>query len=359
MKLKNIFLLFTFMVCTACGGGERSGNTKETPIPLVEDSLVAYHNPVIRVATPDPTAIRANDGYYYLYATEDIRNIPVFRSKDLIEWEEVATAFTDETRPDFAPGNKDNKDNIHAAIWAPEIRYIKGKYVLFYSLAQWGNHWVSTVGYALSDSPTGPFEVKGYVFDSREVNVGNSIDQFFYEENGTYYMLWGSFFGIYIMELDIAEDFTITPKLETKRQIAGTAYEGINLWKRDGYYYLFASIGSCCEGGNSTYTTVVGRSKDLLGPYVNKQGEKMLENKHEIILHGNDRFVGTGHNSVLMEDDKRDTWMLYHAYELEHLDTQRQVLLDHVCWDDEGWPYIENQEPSYGAFRPVINKSDN
>lgn len=215
------------------------------------------------------------------------------------------------------------------------------------------------MGYALSDSPTGPFEVKGYVFDSREVNVENSIDQFFYEENGTYYMLWGSFFGIYIMELDIAEDFTITPKLETKRQIAGTAYEGINLWKRDGYYYLFASIGSCCEGGNSTYTTVVGRSKDLLGPYVNKQGEKMLENKHEIILHGNDRFVGTGHNSVLMEDDKRDTWMLYHAYELEHLDTQRQVLLDHVCWDDEGWPYIENQEPSYGAFRPVINKSDN
>ena len=72
------------------------------------------------------------------------------------------------------------------------------------------------MGYALSDSPTGPFEVKGYVFDSREVNVENSIDQFFYEENGTYYMLWGSFFGIYIMELDIAEDFTITPKLETK-----------------------------------------------------------------------------------------------------------------------------------------------
>ena len=41
-------------------------------------------------------------------------------------------------------------------------------------------------------------------------------------------MLWGSFFGIYIMELDVTDDVMITPKLDTKRQIAGNAYEGIN-----------------------------------------------------------------------------------------------------------------------------------
>ena len=103
---------------------------------------------------------------------------------------------------------------------------MKGKYVLFYSLAQWGNHWVSTVGYAVSDSPEGPFTPKGKVFDSREVNVENSIDQYFYEEDGKYYMLWGSFFGIYIMELDVTDDVMITPKLDTKRQIAGNATKG-------------------------------------------------------------------------------------------------------------------------------------
>ena len=75
------------------------------------------------------------------------------------------------------------------------------------------------------------FTPKGKVFDSREVNVENSIDQYFYEEDGKYYMLWGSFFGIYIMELDVTDDVMITPKLDTKRQIAGNAYEGINLWK--------------------------------------------------------------------------------------------------------------------------------
>ena len=268
----------------------------------------------------------------------------------MVKWEEIGTA--DETRPDFLPDNKDVKERAH--LWAPEIRYVKGKYVLFYSLAQWGNHWVSTVGYAVSDSPEGPFTPKGKVFDSREVNVENSIDQYFYEEDGKYYMLWGSFFGIYIMELDVTDDVMITPKLDTKRQIAGNAYEGINLWKRDGYYYLIGSIGSCCEGQKSTYTTVVARSKDLFGPYVDKQGGQMLDNKHEVILHKNDRFVGTGHNSTLLEDDEKNTWMLYHAFELERLDAQRQVLLDRILWDEDGWPYVDKLEPSYGAFRPVI-----
>ena len=182
----------------------------------------------------------------------------------MVKWEEIGTAFTDETRPDFLPDNKDVKERAH--LWAPEIRYVKGKYVLFYSLAQWGNHWVSTVGYAVSDSPEGPFTPKGKVFDSREVNVENSIDQYFYEEDGKYYMLWGSFFGIYIMELDVTDDVMITPKLDTKRRIAGNAYEGINLWKRDGYYYLIGSIGSCCEGQKSTYTTVVARSERPFRP---------------------------------------------------------------------------------------------
>lgn len=352
MNVKNLFMLSFAVCCTACGGNGNTGNSGKQDIPVVDDSPLAYHNPVIRIAAPDPTAMRAKDGYYYLYATEDIRNLPIFRSKDMVEWEEIGTAFTDETRPDFLPDNKDAKE--HARLWAPEIRYVKGKYVLFYSLAQWGNHWVSTIGYAVSDSPEGPFTPKGKVFDSREVNVENSIDQYFYEEDGKYYMLWGSFFGIYIMELDVTDDVTITPKLDTKRQIAGNAYEGINLWKRDGYYYLIGSIGSCCEGQKSTYTTVVARSKDLFGPYVDRQGGKMLDNKHEVILHKNERFVGTGHNSTLLEDDEKNTWMLYHAFELERLDAQRQVLLDRILWDADGWPYVDKLEPSCEATRPFI-----
>lgn len=345
------YLLWAGMfLCMACGGKE-SGKGVDAASSDSTSVAKEYHNPVIRIAAPDPTAIRLADGTYYLYATEDIRNLPIFKSKNMVDWEEVGTAFTDATRPDFVDNNPEGK---HAALWAPDIQYIKGKYVLTYSLAEWGNHWISTIGYAVADKPEGPFTPKGKIFNSRDVNVENSIDQFLYEEDGKYYVLWGSFFGIYIMELDITDDVTITPKLETKRQIAGNAYEGINLWKRDGYYYLFGSIGSCCEGEKSTYTTVVGRSESLFGPYVDKSGGKMLENKHEVVLHKDSAFVGTGHNALLQLDDEGNTWMLYHAFELSNLGAQRQVLLDRVLWDEAGWPYVENHQPSHSALVPVI-----
>lgn len=65
------------------------------------DKTSYYRNPVIDYSLPDPTIIEDGDGYYYLYATEDIRNLPIHRSKDLINWEWVGTAFTDRTRPDL------------------------------------------------------------------------------------------------------------------------------------------------------------------------------------------------------------------------------------------------------------------
>ena len=45
-----------------------------------------YRNPVVDYSLPDPSIIYGNDGYYYLYATEDIRNLPIHRSKDLVNW---------------------------------------------------------------------------------------------------------------------------------------------------------------------------------------------------------------------------------------------------------------------------------
>lgn len=338
----SIFLLISlfFGACT-------SQKDVQTETDKDENTETQYSNPVIRVSVPDPTAIRSQDGKFYLYGTEDIRNIPVFRSDDLVNWKQVGTAFTDETRP---------KDVDGASLWAPEIRYIKGKYILFYSLAIWGQEWVSSIGYAVSDNPEGPFISKGIVFNSYDVNVKNSIDQFFYEEDGNYYMLWGSFRGIYLVQLNVTDDLVITPQISTMVQVAGTAFEGVNIWKRDGYYYLFASIGSCCEGANSTYSTVVGRSKSLTGPYMSKDGGYMLENAYTVVLSKNSAFVGVGHNSILQKDDEENTWMLYHGYQVNKVDDGRLVLLDRVLWDNEGWPYVEGEGASLKSSYPVINK---
>ena len=136
------------------------------------------------------------------------------------------------------------------------------------------------------------------------------------------------------------------------QQVAGTAYEGTYIHKRGGYYYLFASIGRCCEGLKSTYTTVVGRSKYLFGPYVDKKGESMLENHHEVPIDKNEAFVGPGHNSEIVTDDKGADWVFYHAVSVANPEG-RVLMLDRVNWK-KGWPVVEGDTPSLQAKAPVI-----
>lgn len=300
-----------------------------------------YVNPVVNYSLPDPTVIKGDDGYFYLYATEDIRNLPIHRSKDLVNWELVGTAFTDETRPDFEPDG---------GLWAPDINKIGDKYVLYYSMSVWGGEWTCGIGCAVADRPSGPFTDCGMMFRSNGIGVQNSIDPFYMEDGGKKYLFWGSFSGIYAIEL--ADDGLKVKSGEKPKQIAGKAYEGTYIHKHGGYYYLFASVGSCCEGLKSTYTTVVGRSENLFGPYVDKQGRNMLDNHHEILIHKNEAFVGTGHNSEIVTDNAGNDWMLYHAVSVSNPDG-RVLMLDKVCWKD-GWPYVETASPSLKSEKPVL-----
>ena len=81
-----------------------------------------YKNPIIMESVPDPTVMQADDGFYYLMGTEDIWNVPVFRSPDLVNWVQTGTVFTRDNRP------------AEGQVWAPELCRIHGKYVLFYSV---------------------------------------------------------------------------------------------------------------------------------------------------------------------------------------------------------------------------------
>ena len=311
----------------------------ETPKPQDKNS---YTNPVVNYSLPDPTIIKAKDGYFYLYATEDIRNTPIHKSKDLVKWENVGTAFTEQTRPTFEP---------KGGLWAPDINYINDQYVLYYSMSVWGGEWTAGVGVATAEHPEGPFTDKGKLFRSTDIDVQNSIDQFYIEENERKHLFWGSFRGIYAIELS-DDGLSLKPNAE-KQQIAGTAYEGVYIHKRNGFYYLFASIGTCCEGLNSTYTTVVGRSKELFGPYLDKSGKSMMENHHEILIQKNSKFVGTGHNSEIVQDDKGQDWMFYHAVSVDK-PKGRVLMLDQVKWKDD-WPFVDGDAPSLNAEKPSFS----
>lgn len=304
-----------------------------------------YSNPVINISAPDPTVLRAADGDYYLYATENIPNLPIFKSHNLVDWELVGTAFTDETRPQMVPDGN---------IWAPDIQYINGRYVLYYSKSRWGGEWECGIGVAVADSPAGPFTDLGKLFISNEIGVQNSIDPIYFGENGKHYLFWGSFRGIYAIEL--SDDALSVKAGASPIKIAGTLTEGTNIYKHNGYYYLIGSAGSCCEGEHSTYRVVMARSKQLLGPYVDKEGRAALDNGFSLMLERNQDVIGPGHNANFVTDDAGHHWMLYHGFDAKEPEAGRKVYLDRIEWDSEGWPMVRNGQPSHEAPVPVIRE---
>lgn len=312
---------------------------------------ITYTNPVITFSSAaDPTVIRTEDGFY-LYATQtDKYWVPIYFSKDLVNWEFKRTAFRNATKPQIPGGG---------AFWAPEIRHINGKYVLYFSWAKWGDGDASYTAVATSDSPLGDF-VNSKELLTKEDFGSNCIDQFYYEEDNKKYMFVGSFNGIYITELtddglSVKRNENGTPTL--KKQVCGKAFEGTNIYKKNGYYYLFASINNCCDGERSRYKVVVGRSQDLLGPYLDKSGKDMINNAWELVLEGDgQKFFGPGHNSIIVQDDAGTDWMIYHSYVKENGEVGGRLgMLDRVLWTEDGWPYIKNCVPSTSDFLPVFN----
>lgn len=237
-----------------------------------------YSNPVIRRDCPDPTILddRARSGYFYVYSTQsrrdstataskdassdnpdDIVNLPVYRSKNLVNWEFVADGFP-ENRPEWV---KDSR------IWAPDINYSEGQYLLYYALGAWAQIFREGSGAAVAESPCGPFRDMGEVVSFKSTGVTNSIDPaLFTDEDGRKYLFWGSLgpgSGIWIIELDGSG---LKPAGDAKKKrLSASNMEGAYVFKRDGWYYLFASKGSCCNHEKSTYRLVVARSRNIFG----------------------------------------------------------------------------------------------
>ncbi|MBQ7690998.1 MAG: family 43 glycosylhydrolase [Muribaculaceae bacterium] len=302
----------------------------------VKPSGSQYRNPVIDEDAADPTVISGDDGYYYLLATGE----KVYRSSNLVDWVCVGDAFGDNPHPTFVPEVK--------RYWAPCVTRQNGRYVLYFALSTWGGVDAASIGVATASSAAGPFKLvgDGKLFSSGEVGVRNSIDPNYIEDDGHKYIVWGSWFGIWLIEL--TDDGLAVKDLSVKHQIAGTRFEAPYVYKRGDYYYLFCSIGACCEGARSTYETVVGRATNLFGPYYDKEGMPMLGNACTIMLTTNDVCIAPGHNSRIIEDEAGKTWMFFHGYLRTAPEKGRIAWLDEVKWDGDGWPHVTGNGASWG-----------
>ena len=308
---------------------------------------VTNRQPVIDMSAPDPTVIRAEDGTFYLYATEDMRNVPIFHSANLVDWKLVGTAFTDNSRPKWLP---------KGGIWAPDIQRVGGKYHLYYAKSVWGGEWDAGIGVAVSNNPAGPFVDRGCMFTSKQIGIQNCIDPFYIEDGGKKYLFFGSFHGIYGVEL--TADGLHVKQGAKPREVAGTFMEATYIRRRGGYYYLFGSTGTCCEGARSTYRITIGRSKSLFGPYVDKTGLRLLDNHYNILLDKDDSVLGPGHNAGLITDDAGNDYMFYHGFKASDPDAGRVVWLSRIVWAD-GWPSMMMEKDSQKNETVPVIKSDN
>lgn len=303
-----------------------------------------YKNPVFEPDFADPTVIQGTDGIFYAFGTQNTwangvnRIAPVITSKDLVNWTYLTDAFEKSEEPSWHDGY----------LWALEARYIKGKYYLFYSLSIWGDNNPG-IGVAMATTPEGPYEDLGKILDSKSSGVVNSIDPFVWTESGRIYLFWGSFAGIYGIEL--SSDLTTT--VGEKFQVTGNLFEGTTIFKKDGEYFFIGSNGSCCDGLSSSYNLRVGKASDIKGPYYAKDGNPLLNSRGTLLLEGSKEtgFVGPGHNSQIITDDNGDDWLIYHAIDVDQpylwdgITTRRPLMIDKIIWKD-GWPTIENGVPS-------------
>lgn len=332
-----------------------------------------YNNPVWEPILADPTIIR-HEGTYYAYGTQDdgvwgneygLKYIPIIQSDDLVTWSYIGSVFTGVTRPSWG--------TLNAGLWAPDIVKVGDKFLLYYSLSAWGDPNPG-IGVASADHPAGPWTDNGKLFNSSEIGVNNSIDpNVFYGEDGKLYLVWGSFRGIYGLELTdngLSIQGGLESGVQNKIHIAGTptssafsttTYEGAYVTYRNGYYYMFLSTGSCCNGLNSTYNVRVGRSTSPLGEYVDHLGRTMKQASVGFqVVTKSTYFVGVGHNAITT-DDAGDDWIIYHGFDISQPSyignsNRRSLFIDRLLWNDEGWPYVKDLMTSDGTeIKPVIS----
>ncbi len=375
LLLTSSLMLLMLAACTNDSDSSTNGSTtfitptqptetSESTEPNVEPPLM-YQNPVFEPVFADPSVIRADDGTFYAYGTSDYgewngeigtRLIPILQSEDLVNWEYAGSVFNSSNRPTWRPTS--------FGIWAPDIVKIGDTYNLYYSFAGWEDEINSAVGVATSKHPEGPWVDQGAVVTTQNTGVKQSIDSYVFEYEDGVYMIWGSYYGMFYIELS-SDGLTIKEGAEPV-QIGGrrdfSTYEGAWMIEKDDYYYLFTSHGNCCEGLATNYYVNVARATSPFGPYYGADDVPLLgSGLGSLVIRGNAWFVGTGHNSVI-QDDAGEFWILYHGYDTSkegkfHGTNRRALLIDKLLWTEDGWPYVEKYGASHRETEaPYIEK---
>ena len=310
----------------------------------------SFVNPIILSDNPDPAVWYGEDGYWYLFATGTLATKTMWRSANLVDWENTGeTPFTQNAISRWT-------ELGHTTFWAPEVVKVGNKWNLYLSSEKNPMYVFS------SNHPTFGYEYVGvianHIFGGSHENIDACVR---YDRDGTLWLfLDGSTIGMYRVKLNEDGTSVIRNTLEHVAGLSMTAsgnvsrektYEGAYLYRRKGYWYLIVSAG---QYGNSSYCLRVGRSATLNGTFLDKEGNPMTEGNASLLLSSTGTFYGTGHNGSIITDKNNKTWMLFHSHWYGTTSGARPVCISEVLWDDDGWPYFKDGTLTTYGDGPVM-----
>jgi len=319
-KRLNLFLFsFSFFSCNSA--------IKQTP--------ETYRNPIISGFSPDPSICRVDNNFYLVNSTfEYFPGIPIYHSKDLINWKLIGNAF------DTIHQNvKMDSINSSAGIHASTIRYHNK---LFYIITT-NNLNGKMVNFILtSDKPEGPWS-RPYILNNAP---GIDPSLFFNDDGKVWYT--GShvppdpeFDGqaeIWMQELSLDQMQLVGKKYYLTRGFSGGTWaEGPHIYKYGDYYYLMIS-----EGGTlHNHAVTISASKTITGPYIANDRNPILTHRHLSLDHP---IIAVGHGDLIQtqEGDWHMVVLGFRPIEKKHKNLGRETFLLPVTWETE--PYWWKEE---------------
>jgi len=294
----------------------------------------------------DPSTITVCSNRYYLFYTG--YGIQSKSSADKVFWKPGPPVFTNPPAwtTKAVPG-------FDGTFWAPDLLYFNHEYHLYYAVSTFGSQ-VSAIGLVTNPTlnPADPayhWTDQGPVITSTNGSPYNVIDpSFSWDNSGNLWMAFGSYWnGIYLVQLDATTGLRIASNSPAYHLAYNSSIEASYLWRRGGYYYLFANWGSCCSGVDSTYNIRVGRSTSITGPYLDHNGVDMAANGGTLFMQASGKYTGPGHVGILSEGGTLS--LTHHYYDANSWAPQYgaygspKFALLPLCWTADDWPYVTNR----------------
>lgn len=278
-----------------------------------------YKNPVIPGFHPDPSVCRVGDDFYLVTSSFEFSpGVPIFHSKDLVNWEQIGHCLT---RPSQLPLQK---AGVSGGIYAPTIRYHEGTfYMITTNVSDKGNFIVYT------KDPAGEWSDPVWL-------PQNGIDPSLYFEDGKCYMTSNPDNTIYLYEIDPKSGKQLSASKAIWSGTGGRYPESPHIYKKDGFYYLLISEGGTEYGHKVT----IARSNHIDGPYESNPANPILT--HSNVNAQMNPIQGTGHADLVQAADG-SWWMVCLGFRpqsgLHHM-LGRETFLAPVRWDANAWPVV-------------------